>query len=85
MSLSDQSYYMKFLRCARCSHDFEYGSPLYHPITLSICGHTMFRPCIDIIYNQTKCPQDQISLGINHTPNDHLPINYPLFFLIHQK
>ncbi|CAF2033437.1 unnamed protein product [Rotaria magnacalcarata] len=61
MTLSIESYYMKFLRCARCSHDFEYENPLYRPITLPICGHTMCRQCIDIIRNQTKCPQDQLS------------------------
>ncbi|CAF1357659.1 unnamed protein product [Rotaria sp. Silwood1] len=67
MSLSNQSvqsYYMEFLRCAKCSHDFEYENSLYHPITLPIYGHTMCRQCFDIIRNQTKCPQD-------HLPKDN--------------
>ncbi|CAF3022068.1 unnamed protein product [Rotaria sp. Silwood2] len=68
MSLSNQSYYMDFLRCARCLHDFEYENPLYHPITLPICDHTMCRKCINIIRNETKCSQDQISFEINQTP-----------------
>jgi len=38
---------MKFLRCARCSHDFEYENPLYRPITSPVCGDTMCRKCID--------------------------------------
>ncbi|CAF0795857.1 unnamed protein product [Rotaria sordida] len=75
---SIQSYYRDFLRCARCSHDFEYENPLYHPITLPTCHHTMCRKCINIIRNETKCPQDQISFEINHTPIDQLPTNYPL-------
>ncbi|CAF4868329.1 unnamed protein product, partial [Rotaria sp. Silwood1] len=60
MSLLIESYYMQFLRCARCSHDLEYENPLYRPITLPVCGHTMCRKCIDIIRNETKCPQDQL-------------------------
>jgi hypothetical protein len=46
---SVQSYYIEFLSCARCSHDFEYENPLYHPIILPVCGHTMCTQCIDII------------------------------------
>jgi len=74
---------MEFLRCARCSHTFEYENPLYHPITLPMCGHTMCRQSIDIIYNQTKYPQDQVSFGINHTPIDQLPTNYPLLIILY--
>jgi hypothetical protein len=44
-------YYMGFLRCARCSCEFEYDNPSYHPITLSMCGHTMCRECIGSIRN----------------------------------
>ncbi|CAF1429182.1 unnamed protein product [Rotaria sordida] len=69
---------MKFLRCARCLHDFEYENPLYRPLTLPICGHTMCSLCIDTICNQTKCSQDQVSVGIIHTPIDQLPTNYSL-------
>ncbi|CAF1437733.1 unnamed protein product [Rotaria magnacalcarata] len=82
-SQSAQSYYNEFLRCAICSHDFEYENYLYRPITLSICGHTMCGQCIDIICNQTKCPQDQISFGMNNTPIDQLPTNYPLLSIIY--
>jgi hypothetical protein len=88
MSLSNQSvqpYYMEFLRCARCSHDFEYENRLYHPITLPICGHTMCGQCINIICNETKCPQDQVSFGINHTPIDQLPTNYPLLLILYDR
>ncbi|CAF1049304.1 unnamed protein product [Rotaria sp. Silwood1] len=87
MSLSKQSiqsYYMEFLCCATCSHDFEYENPLYHPITLPMCGHTMCKYCI-IICNETKCPQDQISFEINHTPIDQLPINYPLLMIFYDS
>ncbi|CAF4741286.1 unnamed protein product [Rotaria sp. Silwood2] len=88
MSLSKQSiqsYYMEFLRCAKCSHDLQYENPLYYPITLPICGHTMCKQCINIIRNETKCPQDQISFKINHTPNDQLPINYPLLMIFYDS
>ncbi|CAF2397049.1 unnamed protein product [Rotaria sp. Silwood2] len=38
---SVQLYYMEFLRCARCSHEFEYENPSYRPIyvllRISIC------------------------------------------------
>ncbi|CAF4656706.1 unnamed protein product [Rotaria sp. Silwood1] len=82
-SQSLQSYYNEFLRCTICSHDFEYDNYLHRPITLPICGHTMCGQCIDIIRNQTKCPQDQVSFGINNTPIDQLPTNYPLLFIIY--
>ncbi|CAF1376787.1 unnamed protein product [Rotaria sordida] len=78
-----QSYYNEFLRCAICSHDFEYDNYLYRPITLPICGHTMCGQCIDIIRNQTKCPQDQVSFSINNIPIDQLPTNYPLLFIVY--
>lgn len=84
-SQSIESYYNKFLCCAQCSHDFEYENPSYHPITLPTCGHTMCRQCIDTICNQTKCPQDEISFGINNTPIDQLPINYPLLILLDES
>ncbi|CAF1357655.1 unnamed protein product [Adineta steineri] len=77
-----QPYYNEFLRCAICSHDFEYDNYIYRPITLPICGHTMCGQCIDIIRKQTKCPQDQISFGTN-IPVDQLPINYPLLFMLY--
>jgi hypothetical protein len=82
-SQSIQPYYMEFLRCARCSHDFEYDDPSYRPIILPICGHTMCKKCIRTICNQTKCSQDQISFGIHHTPIDQLPINYPLLIILY--
>ncbi|CAF3501394.1 unnamed protein product [Rotaria sp. Silwood1] len=82
MSLLIESYYMQFLRCARCSHDLEYENPLYRPITLPVCGHTMCRKCIDIIRNETKCPQDQVSFGINHISIDQLLTNYPLLIIL---
>lgn len=74
---------MKFLRCARCSHDFEYGNPLYRPITLPVCGHTMCKQCIYIIRHETKCSQDKISFGIDHTSIEQLPINYPLLTILY--
>jgi hypothetical protein len=64
---SVQSYYMEFLCCARCSHDFEYENRLYRPITLPVCGHTMCRQCIDIICNHKQ----------------KLPINYPLLMILY--
>jgi hypothetical protein len=88
MSPSNQSlqpYYNEFLRCAICSHDFEYENYLYRPITLPICGHTMCGQCIDIIRNQTKCPQDQVSFGINNLPLDQLPTNYPLLIILYES
>jgi hypothetical protein len=72
---------MEFLRCAKCSHKFEYKNALYHPITLPKCGHTMCRDCINKILIETECPLDQVSFGINHTPIDELPINYSLLFI----
>jgi hypothetical protein len=72
---------MEFLRCAGCSQDFEYENPLYRPITLPICGHTMCKGCIDIICNQTTCPQDQVSF--ENTPIGELPTNYPLLFILY--
>lgn len=82
---SIQPYYSEFLRCAICSHDFEYENCLYRPITLPICGHTMCGQCIDIIRNQTKCPQDQIAFTSNTTPLDQLPTNYPLLILLYES
>ena len=77
-----QPYYNEFLRCTICSHDFEHDNSLYRPITLPICGHTMCGQCIDIIRNQNKCPQDQVSFGCNSVPLDQLPTNYPLLILL---
>jgi hypothetical protein len=82
---SIQTYYNEFLRCAICSHEFEYENNLYRPITLPICGHTMCGQCIDIIRNQTKCPQDQVSFGINNIPLDQLPTNYPLLTILYES
>jgi len=82
---SIQTYYNEFLRCAICSHEFEYENSLYRPITLPICGHTMCGQCIDIIRNQTKCPQDQVSFGINNIPLDQLPTNYPLLTILYES
>ena len=84
-SQSHQSYYHEFLRCTICSHDFEYENDRSHPITLPMCGHTMCRQCIDILRNQTKCPQDQVSFGINNTPVDQLPTNYPLLTILYDS
>jgi hypothetical protein len=86
MSPSNQSYH-EFLRCTICSHDFEYDNCLYRPITLPNCGHTMCGQCIDIIRNQTKCPQDQISFGINNNniSLDQLPTNYPLLIILYES
>lgn len=84
-SQSIQSYYSEFLRCAICSHDFEYDNSFYRPITLPMCGHTMCGQCIDIIRNQSKCPQDQVSFGNNTTPLDQLPTNYPLLILLYES
>jgi len=78
-----ESYYMDFLRCAICSHDFEYENPLYRPITLPICGHTMCTQCIYKICNKTECPKDQVSFGINHIPINQLPTNYPLLTILY--
>ena len=82
---SIQSYYSEFLRCAICSHDFEYDNSSYRPITLPMCGHTMCGQCIDIIRNQSKCPQDQVPFGNNTTPLDQLPANYPLLILLYDS
>ena len=76
-------YYMGFLRCARCSCEFEYDNSSYHPITLSMCGHTMCRGCIGSIRNQTECPRDHVSFGVNHVPIDQLPTNYSLLTIVH--
>jgi hypothetical protein len=78
-----QPYYMEFLRCAQCLHEFEYENPLYHPLTLPMCGHTMCRGCIGLILNQTECPQDHVSFGTNHTPIDQLPTNYALLTILY--
>jgi hypothetical protein len=86
MGASNQSiepYYMQFLRCAMCSHVFECENRSYHPITLPTCGHTMCKQFIGIIRNETKCPQDQVSFGIDHTPIDQLPPNYPLLIILY--
>jgi hypothetical protein len=86
MSASNQSiepYHMQFLRCAKCSHVFEYENRSYHPITLPTCDHTMCKQCIDILRNETKCPQDQVSFGIDHTPIDQLPTNYSLLIILY--
>ncbi len=80
-----QPYYYEFLRCTICSHDFEYENCLYRPITLPICGHTMCGQCIDIIRNQNKCPQDQVSFGTNNLSLDQLPTNYPLLILLYES
>jgi hypothetical protein len=45
-----------------------------------MCGQ-----CIDIIRNQTKCPQDQVSFGINNLPLDQLPTNYPLLIILYES
>lgn len=79
---SIQTYYHEFLRCTICSHDFEYENSLYRPITLPICGHTMCGQCIDILRNQTKCPQDQIAFGMMNSTLDQLPTNYPLLNIL---
>lgn len=80
-----QSYYMEFLRCAICSHEFEYENTLYRPITLPLCGHTMCGQCIDIIRHQTKCPQDQVLFGTNSTTIDQLPTNFPLLNILYDS
>lgn len=80
-----QPYYNEFLRCAICSHDFEYDDSLYRPVTLPVCGHTMCGQCIDIICHQTKCPQDQVSFGSNTIPLNQLPTNYPLLTLLYDS
>lgn len=49
---------MKLLRCAKHLGDFEYENPLYRPIILPICGHTMCKKCIDLICNERKCLQN---------------------------
>jgi len=88
MSASSQSiepYYKEFLRCAICSHDFEYEDSSHHPITLPISGHRMCRKCIDIIHKQRKCPKDGISFGINNSSIDQLPTNYPLLILLDES
>lgn len=82
---SIQPYYVEFLRCAICSHDFEYDNCLYRPITLPICGHTMCGQCIDILRNQSKCPQDQVAFTNTTTPLDQLPTNYPLLTLLYES
>ncbi|CAF3930229.1 unnamed protein product [Rotaria magnacalcarata] len=76
MSTSNQSiepYYMQFLRCAKCSHVFEYENRSYHPITIPTCGHTMCKkyhrpidqlptnyPLLIILYDPSKLPKDHI-------------------------
>jgi len=84
MADSIPSHYMKFLRSALCSHDFEYENPLYHPITLPKSGLTMCRQCVGIIHDETKCPHNHGSVGINYTI-DQLPINYPLLFILYDQ
>jgi hypothetical protein len=81
----EEPYYKEFLRCAKCSHDFEYENSSYHPITLPICGHTMCSRCIREISNQTKCSQDGILFGIKNTSIVELPINYPLLILLDES
>ncbi|CAF0890615.1 unnamed protein product [Rotaria sordida] len=45
----------------------------------------MCKQCINIIRNETKCPQNQISFEINHTPTDQLTINYPLLMIFYDS
>jgi len=85
MADSIPSHYMEFLRCALCSHDFEYKNPLYHPITLPKSGLTMCRQCVGIIRDETKCPHDHGLVEINYTTIDQLPINYPLLFILYDQ
>jgi len=82
MAASSHSYYMEFLRCDKCLHAFECEDTSYHPITLPKCGHTMYKKCILTMCNETQCPRDRISFGMNHTPIDQLPINYPLLIIL---
>jgi len=77
--------YMKFLRCALCSHDFECLNPLYYPITLPKSGLTMCRQCIGIIREETKCPNNHGSVGTNYIPIDELPTNYSLLCFLDDK
>jgi hypothetical protein len=42
----------------------------------------MYKKCILTICNETQCPRDRISFGMNHTPIDQLPINYPLLIIL---
>jgi len=85
MADSIPSHYMKFLRCALCSHDFEFKNPLYHPITLPKSGLTMCRKCVGIICDETKCPHHHGLVAINYTTIDQLPINYPLLFIVYDQ
>jgi len=82
MSPISQTYYHEFLRCTICSHDFDCENPSYRPITLPMCGHTMCGQCIDILLNQSKCPQDQIAFGTMNSTLDQLPTNYPLLNIL---
>ena len=82
MSPISQTYYHEFLRCTICSHDFDCENPSYRPITFPMCGHTMCGQCIDILLNQSKCPQDQIAFGTMNSTLDQLPTNYPLLNIL---
>jgi hypothetical protein len=74
---------LDFLRCVQCSCQFEYYVPLLNPMTLPMCGHSMCRKCINLLRNQSECPKDHVSFGMNPTPIDQLPVNYALLTLIH--
>ena len=82
---SDSSYYMEFLRCPLCKHDFKFKDGLRHPITLPKSGFTMCRKCINIIHDETKCPFVHVSVGMNYTSIDQLPINYPLLLVRYEQ
>ncbi|CAM4815600.1 unnamed protein product [Rotaria magnacalcarata] len=83
LNQSIEPYYMQFLRCAKYSHVFEYENRSYHPITLPTCDHTMCKQYIGKIRDERKCPQDQVSFGIDHRPIDQLPTNYPLLIILY--
>jgi hypothetical protein len=45
----------------------------------------MCRQCIVIIHDETKCPHDHLSVGINYTSIDQLPANYPLLHILYDR
>jgi hypothetical protein len=45
----------------------------------------MCRQCIGRIGDETKCPHNHGSVGINYTPIDELPTNYPLLLILYDQ